>query len=379
MKFTIYSGFFNNLQHFDNVWDGIKNQTYDNWEWIISDDFSNDEEIAKFLEDFSKSNPKVKYIKPRWKREFFFNPPVEISTGDVMVVQDVDDYPHPKLLEVYKYNYEKFPGVEMISCSSMIRNNNISGDLAYYKNNYFKDVYNIKQAMSSEMFRYLGDARSYRIRERIPNEFLTQDQLKYSFTDEIFKVYTIEKRGKILFLPRIIHTYTQYSDSSISFEVRPVEILQKAYVENIEYFRQRDESINIDELDSIEHYYDECYDTWCMMLFSNHYKFSQSFKFDIHSSDLTPRSRLRVKELYFDHDIKFLEFREESDYAFFKIKTREDLEYLRENLPFYTKRQKRVSVFCDNQLKDEIGDVIGLSHFWHEFGGIRNFTMFQDF
>ena len=379
MKFTIYSGFFNNLHHFENVWKGIKNQTYDNWEWIISDDFSDNQDDAKFLEDFANSTPKVRYIKPRWKREFFFNPPVEISTGDIMVVQDVDDYPHPKLLEVYKFNYDKFPGVEMISCSSMIRDNNISGYISYYKNNHFKNVYNIKQAVESKMFRYLGDARSYRIRERIANEFVACDQFKYSFTDEMFKVYTIEKRGDILFLPRILHTYTQYSDSSISFEVRPVEILQKIGEENREYFRQRDETINIDELDSIEHYYDECYDTWCMMLFSDHYMFTQKFKFDIHSSELTPRSRVRVKELYFDHDIRYLEFREDSDYAFFKIKTREDLEYLRNHLPFYHSRQKKVSIFCDNELKSEIGGVIGFFHFWHEFGGIRNFTIFQDF
>jgi hypothetical protein len=378
MKFTIYSGFFNNLHHFENVWNGIKNQTYDNWEWVISDDFSDNQDDAKFLEDFANSTPKVIYIKPRWKREFFFNPPVEISTGDIMVVQDVDDYPHPKLLEVYKFNYEKFPGVEMISCSSMIRNYNITGELAWYKTNHYKGVYNLRQAMDI-MYRYLGDARSYRIKQRVSNEFVSQNQFKYSFTDENIKAYIIEKRGKLLFIPRILHTYTQYSDSSISFKKITTEELNLIRNENDEFFNQIDSSINIDELDSIEHYYDDCYETWCVMLFSDHYKLSQRLNFDIHSSELTPRSRTRIKELYFDHNIKFLQFNEDVDYVFFKISVEDDLLYLEKNLPFYYERQKKVTIFCDNQLKNQVGGVIKFAHFWHDFSGVRNFTLFHNF
>jgi glycosyltransferase involved in cell wall biosynthesis len=40
MKFTIYTSFYNYLDTFDELCESVFSQTYKNWEWIVSDDFS---------------------------------------------------------------------------------------------------------------------------------------------------------------------------------------------------------------------------------------------------------------------------------------------------------------------------------------------------
>lgn len=377
MKFTIYSGFYNNIEYLEEVWEGIKNQTYDNWEWVISDDFSDDPKIEKTLINFASSTPKVKYIKPRWKREFYFNLPIEASTGEVMVGQDVDDYPHPKLLEIYKYNFEKFPEVEMISCSSLITKNHVKGDIEWYRDNYYRGVYNLEGA--KKMWRSLGDARAYKIHNRSPNEYFKKEEVLHTFAEDTLKGYEAETRGKILFLPRILHSYAQESPHSVSHAERPIEQLEIMQEENKRFIEKRNSRINLEELDSIEHYYDECYDVWVGLLLSDHFLHSKNFKFDIHNSLLNPRSRNRIRELFFDYDIEYFKLRENTDYAFFKVNTREDLLYLQKNFNFYQSRGKKITISCGNELKEEIPSAIQCGHWWHEWNGNRNFVINHNF
>lgn len=378
MRFSIYSGFYNNIGFLNQVWEGIKNQTYTNWEWIISDDFSDDPQVEKTLIDFASSHPQIRYIKPRWKREFFFNPPVEIATGDIMLVQDVDDFPHPKLLEVYKYNFDKFSEVEMISCSSMIKKNNIKGSIEWYKDNHYKGVYNLEEGRS--MWRSLGDARAYRIKNRTTEEFVKKGEFQYIIADDIIKSYIIETRGKLLFIPRILHTYSQQSISSVSHMIRPTEELQSIENENNRFIENRNSTIDIEDLDSIEHYYDECYDVWIGMLLSDHYYHSQNFKFDIHNSGLNPRFRNRIRELFFDYNIEYNKLRKDTDYSFFKVDTRQDLEYVKQNVGFYLDNNKKVTICCgESDLKNELCSTIGYPHWWHEWRGNRNIIFNQQF
>ena len=55
MKFTIFSSFYNNIEYLPQVWEGIKTQTYTDWEWIISDDMSTDPQSEQILKDFAKN------------------------------------------------------------------------------------------------------------------------------------------------------------------------------------------------------------------------------------------------------------------------------------------------------------------------------------
>jgi hypothetical protein len=109
MKFTIFTSFYNYVDTFDLLVESIFNQTYQNWEWIISDDFSENPDVMVKLESLVLRSNKIKLIQPKLKKEFYWNPPTNHSTGDIFLVQDSDDIMHPKLLEVYKHNFDKFP------------------------------------------------------------------------------------------------------------------------------------------------------------------------------------------------------------------------------------------------------------------------------
>ena len=42
MKFTFVTSFYNTENYIKELYDSIKSQTYTNWEWIVTDDFSDD-------------------------------------------------------------------------------------------------------------------------------------------------------------------------------------------------------------------------------------------------------------------------------------------------------------------------------------------------
>ncbi len=103
MRFTIFTSFYNYLDTFDQLKESVFNQTYQNWEWIISDDFSQNTEVSNKIKQLVAENPrKVKFVEPEYKKQFYWNPPIKHSTGDIFMVLDSDDMMHPKLLEVYK-------------------------------------------------------------------------------------------------------------------------------------------------------------------------------------------------------------------------------------------------------------------------------------
>jgi len=64
MKFAIFTSFYNYLDGFDDLVESIFSQTYTNWEWIISDDFSENSDVIEKLKQLSDNNPKIKLILP---------------------------------------------------------------------------------------------------------------------------------------------------------------------------------------------------------------------------------------------------------------------------------------------------------------------------
>ena len=52
MKFTLVTSFYNGENFIEQLYEKIKSQTYKNWEWIVTDDFSNDNGRQKLIELF---------------------------------------------------------------------------------------------------------------------------------------------------------------------------------------------------------------------------------------------------------------------------------------------------------------------------------------
>lgn len=370
MKFTIYSGFYNNVEFLPQIWEGIKNQTYDNWEWIITDDFSDDPNDLKILQEFADKHDNVKCVTPRWKKEFYYNPPVEFSSGDIMLVQDVDDYPFPKLLEVYKYHFEMFPSVEMISCSSLIRENSIDGRIAFVKDCNYLPLFNYYEATYSEnnLVRSMGDARAYRIHSREPNEFAYEGQY-FTFADDLIKTFHIEKRGKILFLPRLLHIYSQESKSSISFQKHDEDYIKRLLEENESLYPEIHKE-NAEYIDSIEHYYSLVYDSVDTLLFHDLYSTDKEIIADVWYSKLDAGSKNRIKHLYFDWDISYNKVSETSNCAFFRISNEDDFNMFHLNVNHYLTNNKKVFITIkDREYDEKVSYVLNRPHYWLDWNG----------
>lgn len=106
MKFSILIAHYNNAEYFKNCFESIKNQSYGNWEAIILDDASSDEEkeaIKLLLENDlrfkfyeNEKNLGVGFTKAKL---------IELATGEICGFLDPDDTLHPDALLKSISNY----------------------------------------------------------------------------------------------------------------------------------------------------------------------------------------------------------------------------------------------------------------------------------
>jgi hypothetical protein len=370
VKFTIFTSFYNYLDTFDDLAQSILGQTYQDWEWIISDDFSENPEVLPRLQSLVESSEKIKLVHPSFKKEFYWNPPTSHSTGDIFLVQDSDDLMHPKLLEVYRYNFDRFPKVQMISTNSVLRWGSVHGEIHSFRLINYKDRCNfIQKIRSAEFGEYnIGDCRAWR-----NNVNLFDPDYKWKFcADDVCKTLINEEKGMLLYLPRVLHTYAHREES-----------ISHTKTANIGHLSEGDVMINEAEerksrkfLSSVEDYYDRIYPHTTPFYLSSLNLEKSSKTVEYFSPSLNNREIEILRDLYFDHDLVF-EFTPDVDYLIHRIETADQTSILRERLSFLPRRQ--IILELDLDLKQEVSDLLlelNLPHYWFIFGKV---TIIVDF
>ncbi len=109
MKLSIITSFYNSEKYIQELASSILSQRYNNWEWIIADDFSSDN-TGKILEELSRLDNRIKLKKPNYKKEIWWNPQLH-ATGDIVCPIDGDDKILPNTFEKIVFYFEKFPEV----------------------------------------------------------------------------------------------------------------------------------------------------------------------------------------------------------------------------------------------------------------------------
>jgi glycosyltransferase involved in cell wall biosynthesis len=194
MKFTLYTSFYNYLDTADDLCTSIINQTYTNWEWIITDDFSDNPEVIQKLKQLQLRDKRIKLIETKWKKQYYYNFPIEHSTGEIIVKLDSDDTLSPKLLEVYKYNYEKFPEVISIGTSSIIKKNTHKGFTSGAKYINYGKTSNYIEANDNQVYSVIGDARSYKINLLKNNGiFVNEFDVKFKRGEDVYRAIVTEE------------------------------------------------------------------------------------------------------------------------------------------------------------------------------------------
>jgi glycosyltransferase involved in cell wall biosynthesis len=207
----------------ENLYQQILNQTHSDWEWIVTDDFSDYNNAKDILLEICSKDPRVKYYEQSRKKECFYNPQYG-CTGDIIIQFDSDDYAYPKILEIYNHMFLKHPDVMGISCLSHTID----------QQNNFVDIqgggtYKFEE---NSTFNYTPMGRAWR---NIITEF-DDGTLKW-YQNDTNIVRHIENKGKWLYLPRTLYRY-YYSQDTFSREAnRTPEIYdeienERIYIEN---------------------------------------------------------------------------------------------------------------------------------------------------
>jgi len=289
MKFTISTSFYKRGDQVEYLYDQVINQTHNDWEWIVTDDFSSENSAKEALLDLAAKDPRIKYFEQSRKKELFYNPN-RISTGDLVIMFDSDDFAYPKALEIYNHMFLKHPEVMGMCCESHTVEHNGSwvevGGGGHY--DYGKNT----------TWNYNPFLRSWR---NTSPEF-DNGKLKW-YQNDCNIVRHVENKGKWLFLPRVLYKYVYTKDSFSKAFWLPEEL------EDIENERLFIESKfpHLDNPDKVtySHYYYPI--NYLARDFSiSRFNFSKERKKVLYiNSSIKPIERSLLKELFYDQDLYF--------------------------------------------------------------------------
>ncbi len=131
---TVFTPAYNRAKTLTRVFEGLKNQTFKSFEWIIVDDGSSDntkEVVDKILSEEAFFSITYKYQKNQGKH-IAINRAVEIAKGEFFIILDSDDSCTNDALEVFIAEWYKIPDEQKkdfygISCRCCDLDGNIIG------------------------------------------------------------------------------------------------------------------------------------------------------------------------------------------------------------------------------------------------------------
>lgn len=176
-----------------------------NWEWIVTDDFSDNPITLQTLSEISVKDPRVKLVHQREKREIFRNPSI-YAQGDYIFHIDGDDDVHPNYLAHCLMWFNRFPRVQCILSSSLFETE---------RGNFGRYAW-LTEENRFQFETYLG--RVWRAGFTFNWAEIFSDPREVIRFNDRFIVKKIECEGDILFLPRIYIRYTMRENSNTSRE-----------------------------------------------------------------------------------------------------------------------------------------------------------------
>jgi glycosyltransferase involved in cell wall biosynthesis len=194
-KFSICTQFFKDTtKNVDDLYECIKLQKVD-WEWVVTDDFSEDDTVMKYLIDLSKKDRRVRYVTQSHKMEFLRNPSL-FAKGEYVFHIDSDDLVLPGYLEQCQRIFERFPEVGVILATGRYVN----------QDGLFRGYVQHQDNCISFLGRTWRNSIEINLSEILEDEFFTT-------SNDLFLVKYLNTKTKMIVLPR---TYIQYR----SFEIQ---------------------------------------------------------------------------------------------------------------------------------------------------------------
>jgi glycosyltransferase involved in cell wall biosynthesis len=296
MKFSISTSFYKRSHLVESVYQQILNQTYTNWEWIVTDDFSEENSAREKLLEICANDSRVKYYEQSRKKECFYNPQ-RGATGDIIVMFDSDDYAYPRILEMYHHMFIKHPEIIGISCFAKVIDNNTYGFDGIFP--YHDGEYSLDSHFNNST---IGIITMYRAFKNIFIEF--DSGILKSYYNDLNIVRHMETMGKWLVLPRVLCNYDKTDTNSISRQKQAWDGEDPIHVEWNFIENKFPHLYNPDKYSSFSYYFPvmEVSRILCFGEFNEHPRTKNILL-------INPKIKLYqkqlLKELYYEHNIYY--------------------------------------------------------------------------
>ena len=317
-KLSLVSSCYNSENFLDELAISVFDQNYHDWEWILADDFSEDNTQEK-LNELSQRSDKIKIVKPDHKKQIWWNPQLH-ATGDIVCHLDSDDKILPRTFEKINYYFNLFPEAVLLHFNANKYFNNLPDETSNIFESFKDNVYmttdndSFLEGFEKLYFKRTNIFGYLRIFKNLPGLFFPEHEDDDAcLSNDGQWLLTLERHGKWITIPRTTYIARDHNQSENYRNWNPkgeakLVIQEREYRKNIilEYPR------NIKYFDDI---YDFAESTYLSKL--NH-EFTRK-KVSFINFDDSVVKHLKVKNLFFDQDINFNDYSENVNYFFIKI------------------------------------------------------------
>lgn len=208
-KFGIYTSFYKCKEFIESAFNNIERINYENFEWHITDDFSNDGTKEAVMLRLNKSpiKHKIKYYEQTEKKEMYWAPNKFFDPSfDWIVLVDSDDTIDPNSLLIYDRNitedavlvssdFHKKTTDRLNSISYIINDEPISSKIE----RYHPDV----DYLTNLSYSCFGHLRAFK---NLPNVEFVVDNINAGAEDS-YHIFWCNSYGKYLHIPRPMYNW----------------------------------------------------------------------------------------------------------------------------------------------------------------------------
>ena len=338
-KISFVTSFYNAEPFVDELADSVLSQTLGDWEWIITDDWSDDKTKEK-VDHLTLLDRRIKYIDQNHKQEVYWNPH-KYANGDIVCAIDADDVLVPKTGEVIAHFYERHPEVNCIHVNANYHSEKFVD--TSFKHSSFARLDNFDSILQKHIpylknesgyeriGQVFGTIRSYR--NPGPNFDFNDADYKLGKHEDLVKLLRLEEIGVPLYLNRTLYKVRLREEGSNSGN-------WKENSGDDEFEKMRAAANNRREKCFRHlHDYDSIREELYAFLYSSLNDESDRKNVACLGFDLTDKQQELVKIMYFDHDIMFETINQDVDYVFGIIRTKNDMEMYEEMVSDLRKAQ----------------------------------------
>jgi hypothetical protein len=190
LDFSICTAFFNDsIERAENLWNCIEKQE-GSWEWVVTDDFSEDSSVKNWLINLSNIDNRVRYVEQNKKMEFMKNP-TPFANGEFVLHIDSDDTLYDGYLNVCKEMFNLLPDVGIILCTTYVCDQH-GRFLRYQQHNFLGAVCLIGRCWRKSLdFSFDG---------------ILEDDF-FTLCNDLFIVGMVSLKSKVLVIPRTFINY----------------------------------------------------------------------------------------------------------------------------------------------------------------------------